>query len=410
MESVPEPENADLARWLRQGHGRAAIFIRDHNPAAYRDQLLYACTHDLAYDSQTAEPRGHYLATLIRLTPDPAWYLARVLEALPHSPAFDQLFNIARRWADEPAVKQALYAAFTTRATLDAAIDLIKLDGLSALLRALDLLHRNGPGLQLSEFEWLVSTLQDRDGEDATTRALTLATESSPTLAHYLALQPTPPPPRLPDDAPYSQVAAELTHHTFALTRWGKHATEEDLRQAAADLLEETNEDLLRRRLFIFRNRPFPGPPDRLIHLARHGDWRLSHAAANTLGSMERTSLRPLALELLSTAGRCDLGVELLARDAQPGDYRLIEEALHRPLDDELYHSLGMDVTNFIEAHPSEEAAPSLLRLYEYGPCSFCREDTVRRLVELHHFSAAMREECLYDAESAIRELALNTT
>ena len=38
-------------QWLKKGLGRAVVHLRTHDPEPHRDAVLYACTHDLAYDS-----------------------------------------------------------------------------------------------------------------------------------------------------------------------------------------------------------------------------------------------------------------------------------------------------------------------------------------------------------------------
>ena len=67
---------------------------------------------------------------------------------------------------------------------------------------------------------------------------------------------------------------------------------------------------------------------------------------------------------------------------------------------------MGMDLTDFWERHPDEESEVSMLRaLYELGPCSFCREGAVRRLIERNALTEQMRVECAYDANDEIRKL-----
>jgi hypothetical protein len=71
--------NFDFEKWLRQGLGRAAAYIRNESPARYRDALLHACTHNLCYDRQCEETRGQYLADLVQLTGDKKFFRDGVL-------------------------------------------------------------------------------------------------------------------------------------------------------------------------------------------------------------------------------------------------------------------------------------------------------------------------------------------
>jgi hypothetical protein len=97
--------------------------------------------------------------------------------------------------------------------------------------------------------------------------------------------------------------------------------------------------------------------------------------------------------------------VGLLVRNAEPGDYRIIERLLADTSDEDAYHRLGIDVRHFVEAHRSEEAAQSLLQLYENGPCSRCRYGVVKELLAIDRLPASLREECEYDAYSETRGL-----
>src|ERR1035438_8471168 len=46
--------------------------------------------------------------------------------------------------------------------------------------------------------------------------------------------------------------------------------------------------------------------------------------------------------------------VGLLVRNAERGDYGIIEAALREDIDPFIYHSIGIDVRHFVEAHRSE--------------------------------------------------------
>jgi hypothetical protein len=75
--------------------------------------------------------------------------------------------------------------------------------------------------------------------------------------------------------------------------------------------------------------------------------------------------------------------IELLARNFSPGDHVIALRWFETEEDLETLHSLGMDFKDLWERYPDEETeVPMLLALYERGPCSFCRERTVHRLIE----------------------------
>jgi hypothetical protein len=71
---------------------------------------------------------------------------------------------------------------------------------------------------------------------------------------------------------------------------------------------------------------------------------------------------------------------------------------------------MGSDLTGFWQGHPDQASEVIMLRaLYEKGPCSFCREKAVRRLIELNALTGDLRTECSYDANDDNRELDENS-
>lgn len=412
---------AQFEKWLRQGSGRAAVLVRDEPLAAYRDALFDACTHDLRYDRQCEEVRGFYLANLIQLSAEPRFFRGGVLDALtsearelaPHD--VQQMFAVARHWAaGDQTVRQLLYDVFARdafdRAEIGCAEYLVKMDGLHALLFVLPFLQRSPECDRQWQFDLLTAELEERDGEESAGRVLAAAAAGRPDLERLWSGRTEPAPrPKPAPPFPYAEVQRQIAGQAprvTALASWGRTATDRELSDAAADLLAEADEARLHRYLTIFRNRRFPGPHERLQELARRGDWRLSHAAVAALNHVDDPDLRSLALELLATADRCDLGVGLLTGRSQTGDYRLIEQALDRSLSDYVYHSLGLSALRFSKANLSEEAAAALALLYENGPCSMCRASAVQHLADLHCLSAWMRDECRHDADSSTRALA----
>jgi hypothetical protein len=101
--------------------------------------------------------------------------------------------------------------------------------------------------------------------------------------------------------------------------------------------------------------------------------------------------------------------IDLLARNYMDGDNRIALRWFREEADRDTLHALGMDLIDFWQRHPDEETeAPMLRSLYEKGPCSFCRENAVRRLIELSALPDELRAECAWDANGDIRVLASN--
>jgi hypothetical protein len=129
--------------WLEKGLGRAAVFLKTNASRPWREQLLYACTHDLTYDRQCEDSRARYLLDLIEISGDTDFYRERIIESLGSDDEeldLSQLFELAASFAANGSVvaKQAMYAAFDRRGFSDAGLtcaeQLVILDGLRGLL------------------------------------------------------------------------------------------------------------------------------------------------------------------------------------------------------------------------------------------------------------------------------------
>ena len=97
--------------------------------------------------------------------------------------------------------------------------------------------------------------------------------------------------------------------------------------------------------------------------------------------------------------------IQLLNRNAERSDYRVLEGPLGEAIELYIYHCMGIDVGRFVEAHRSEEAERSLLLMYENGPCSLCRHGAVEEFIAIDRLPAWIREACQYEAYSETRKL-----
>jgi hypothetical protein len=183
----------EFNQWLQKGLGRAVLHLRTHDPAPYREAVLYACTHSLAYDAQCEGDRKIYLLDLINCVADQDFFRNGLLEALrtpledPETFYLGMTIELARSFAEkgDDEMKQAMY-----RAVADARFepepidyeDLVELDGLSALLIAAEHFSTDLREDDLWQVDSLVTALQDRDGLEAANDAIRRAEQESPRL------------------------------------------------------------------------------------------------------------------------------------------------------------------------------------------------------------------------------------
>lgn len=401
---------SDFAGWLRKGLGRAALSLKNNPGGLYRDDLLYACTHNLCYD-RLFEERAPYLTELIELSGDSTFYRGGVLAALRDHPDDDdlgQIFEVAGSFVrkGDDLMLEAMYAAFErigyARAGLTCADELVKLDGPRAFLFLTRTFGEEDPDERPWQFRHLLTTLEEHHGKH----------ELPSGLEHFWAeCQEYNATRTRPSRPTYEQMKLEIqSNQPKHWHLWAGRASAQEAELAARDLLAETDSDRLLRFLQIFRRCAFPLAPDRLLELARSADDQISRAAMRALSKLSHPEIRALGLVTAKRSGFYGLAVEMLVHNAEPADYRLIESLIEVEQDpDELDH-LGRAARDFNEANRSPEAVKALLALYEKGPCSLCRYSVVKELIGLGALPIHLRDECRYDSYSCTRELVNGAT
>jgi hypothetical protein len=424
-------EAAEFQRILEIGLGRAITFLEEHDAAPYRDAILRACVHNMAYDPQVEGSRAQYMFEIVQRTGEEAFYRDGILAALmPASDEWDahQLFDLARMFAqagDERA-RQAMYDKFArddTEEHFTGAEALIQLDGLPGLLYVANRIGETMlAGPDIWEDDYLVNVAEERCGKEEIRRALAEAQAGNPSISAYVnALEASRAQMAASAGGRrdvmklgYDQIKQAIAEHgsrkiRIPLTRWGRQANEADVTRAAADLLAEEDDDRLVAYLRLFGRRRFPLDPGRLLNLTRHPNDRLAGAAFKALSQIADPGVRAFALDLLSDnrvqGDRKGQAVGLLISNYEAGDVERIRQFLVEARDKVAYHSIGLDVLDVFEAHPVSEAVPILRTLYQRGPCSNCRMRSVELLHALDQVPGWMLKECSYDANLDTRAM-----
>jgi hypothetical protein len=437
-------ESSRLAAWLEQGLGRAVVFLKQTDARPYRELILRACTHNQVFDRQCEDGRDLFLYDVLTATNDMGYYRRPLFAALmnmdeEHDP--HQLFGLVRRMAQagDWEARNCLYAAFDLQATHDdfrGAGEFIAIDGLRGFLfvTAHFLRCKRAGSIEEdnSDWEWWLSELEERNGKDVTQAALRQLESDIPGLSELLqqaeAERAEREPIRKernqnprPPAAPYAEIKQMIREKGYKANRgtlmgWGCRASEADLQQAATDLLNTVDKDSLRAYTAIFMRRAFPLDADftlehsPLLALARSPDAEQAWRATRALGNITHPAVRSLGLELLSDSQRADEGTGLLVNNFQEDDYTLFETVLIRlDLQRTTCHSIGLDLVKLVEAHLTLQAVPSLLLLYENGPCSSCRYRCVGLLLQLDALPDSIRTECRYDADEETRKLVVTS-
>jgi len=417
---------ADIAEfndWIQKGLGRAVLYLREHDPNPFRQAVLHACTHD-ADDLATGGNRAEYCRDLMLSIGDEQFFRAGIFQALsvePENPKeFDlgQTIELAGSFAQngDSEIKHAMYAAIQRAGFARESYcvsDLIKLDGIDALLFAADLFPAMIDADDLWQVGHLVSSLQERDGTESANEAIERASRESPRLRRMLEAYEGSKlkhsregiwPLTRPD---YPELKRLIVEHGVMgyLSAWGRSASAEELEMAADDLIDETDPGRIFAYLSIFREQRFPRPANRLLELADHSEIRIARHAVGVLSQLKSPAIRDRALTYLALPARAGDAVDLLVSNYETGDFQLIEAKLREPISAEDLHHFGMGIRDLLGAHCPKEAEQSLLLLYENGYCSQCRHRFVERLIELHGLPDWIRSECRFDAWADTRTL-----
>lgn len=441
-------EVSEFKRILEIGLGRAILFLQTHDATPYREVILEACLHDTRQDSIMEYRRSTYLFEVITLTGSLEFFREPILQALKNAPDpnakdTNQLVGLATCFAEQgdQEARQLVYDDYVAHLTSDncngflRSHDLITLDGVDGFLFAAEWFGKRLPEVtKYSSPYFFPREKEEWDEQDwAYWDASTRRAVDNPYLAAYVEFEQRrqQEPPRSRRRKPLSSLPYDKFKHAipiadrgFWLGIWGEKANEADLELAANDLLAldmQTDLELLRKYLSIFSDRRFPLDPQKLIDLAsqaRNGPpsydehdvytphTRLTIAALNALANIAHPSVRQLAFDLLESPQWITHAGILLKSNWQISDWYVLETLTRESFDSWDFHGLGTDIQKIFDDHPGPEAAPTLLNLYEYGPCSECRQRIVEALESIQAVPEWMRAECRYDANLDLREWA----
>lgn len=416
-------DTAPFAHWLRIGLGRPILHLRDHDSRPYRETILDACLHDTVYDRQCEGSRAPYLFAVIAATGEPGYYRDHVLAAsAPEALDGDDgeqivaLLGLFAAQGDAEARTQ-LYRVFDTNIASerpDGATEIVEVDGVAGLLAIAGRLSFD------PDDDWeaycFIRDASERSGDEETWTALRDAA-NNPALTDFVALaqrgwdryeNPAPvqrePAPSVDYVTLRARFLAGDQSALGQLRRWTSTAPDDQLRLAAADVLNEDDPKRLKVYLSLFTNRQFPLDHARLLTLARSPERRIRGLSRTILANLTHPNIRALGLTLLIEGdgdGSC-----FLANNYQDGDFALLEQLLLAWDDRDELHNLGIGLRSIAETQQRPESIGALSAAYERGPCSLCREHTVELLAAVQTLPAWLVAECQHDASKQLRELA----
>lgn len=428
-----------FATALRRGHGRALQHIQEYGLEDMADLVLEACIHSQKYESQAEDSRAEWLLDMFYGTAEYGRFSAAILSALAseaETTDLQHLCELAERMASRG--DEAAHSALRSRALQQAegepdlwigASELVKLDGVDAVVQ----LARRYGKLLIQDPEEMIPALEglyfgvDGGVPAEAPRILQALSASEPEIMAYWNHDLRDRESRTSnfnsEEAIRERVRQRYSLHQVladakaAIGKYpgqymyfGKYATPEELEIAFQRLMEEPDEEVCVRLLWIFRRARMPRLDPRLWQFAASTNDRLRDAAFEALAQLRHPSIGEYARGILRADGLTgtDLDVlKLLVLNYRPEDDELIGSALRRTNPEtETIQGIGMRVLGICKENCGAELLEALNWVYEHTPCSHCRGKAVEFLLKLGKIAPEILEECRYDAIEKTRKMA----
>lgn len=411
---------------LFRGQGRCILAVQAE-PDKYYQLVLWACSHELAFDAQFEGSRSWFVYQLIDCYEDRAPFIEAVIQSLKRTKSdggFRMLYLTELLYFlacdGEAVAKQALQYQYEKLYT-----DLFKIkrrphrifherDDYAMICEVLgerkkffikianDIgrLYLDNSFYNCHDFDWLYDSL-------AKPRLSTLKKEAkkSENIAAYLRMG------KIYEDEwenrknnPISNRPKRSTILSLWLKRRADKAT---VLQYAQNYQEQSEPEARAEALTAFCRCPYPENPLPVIKDASSDCDKLKTAAWKALENIRHPLVREFAMQHLTNDSTAVLPI--IITNYQPDDASLLENLLTSlPVDfnnTSGWHDIQMDILEM--AHNNLKApAALLLHIYETTYCSWCRERTLRQMAKRRMVTDEMLQECLWDCNSDIRSYA----
>ena len=422
----------EFKRALEQGSGRAILCLQKHDPAPYKEIVLEACLQDTRFNAQCEGSRVPYLLEAMELIGDVAFFEQRILGAFPETPTITPEFHedawLGRQFTDF-ALTFAQRGSHVTHALLrerfaanpeydekfslekdDAIIELDGLAGLQFVLEQYAFVSESNPDFHINS--WFDDNLEEILSVEVVQNHLKqscLENDGIRVLVERSKLLKTQEPlqkavKREPPSVSYSDLIERLERrnpYAGGVGVWGRFATSALIEQAARDLLDQTDSELIRGYLHVFRSRPVPLDVSHLLTFARHAKVDVRNAALYALRFFRHPAVRALALELRHQPETAIEAIGMLESNYEIGDSSIIMQAIEKQIDNSdtvTIHMFSSRIRDIYRKNRVPEALEPLTALYEVNPCSHCREVIIKLMHEIGILPDWMPEEAAWDS------------
>lgn len=403
------------------GLGRCVLACRK-DPERYRSEVLWGCTHQLAYDAQCEGTHAWFLHELVSCYPDKTPFRDAAINALfkksMHGWLQLQIEEFLHYLADdgdkiaEKAIwdkyvdmysalrarkRRPTYCCFKLRDDYEfLAIDLsCEVENTFRIASDMGRLMCKNPiydARDFDEFFWHIS-------DNKQLGALRRYAKKDEFAAYFLAESEKA---KKKEDEAMTEIAER-----FSRIRTSLDLSDEELKLEAEKYISEVDPENRAGKLDAFIFRAFPLDPAPIFNDAHSEYERLCNIAWETLRIIRNPKVREFALCNLDAEP--DKLIPLLITNYSDEDRNLLEKLLTSIPDDndkdDVIHHIGRCVN---DQHDIGLKAPAwILRwFYENDRCSCCREYLVREMGRRRLLTYELLNECLYDANDDIRKYA----
>ena len=415
---------------MLRGLGRCVIAVRQ-DPEKYRDLVLWACKRNFAYDAQSEGTRSWYTYTMANAYPDKETFINTAAEALkkyrPNN-GWDLLhlsevlmffamdgYEFARQALEEKyqeilaamfALKRRPNRVFHELSDLEQLGLVLAVDRKSFLRIARDFgrLYQEKKYMCDGDFAWFFSS---KGGQFR--KAMESAARKDEDIACFFQRETA--------DIAAREEMWEQRKESFPngltgvrLSRWlDNKADQETVERYALAYREQKQPELRAEALSAFSCCSYPDDPQLIIDDTRSECEELQNAAWRALENIRHPAVREFALNNVDNGRRTPENFALLATNYTPEDGKLMEEHLRELItkrDWDSFHAAGMDIYRaFLECSGIPHPKHLLPILYEYNPCSFCRESALAYMSKHRMLTKGMLEECQFDSNDDIRKM-----
>lgn len=432
---------------IKAGRGAASLHIKEFGLSGVADVVLDACLTDYRYDSQMEGSRAGWLFDMFKGTPEYASFSLAIIEELKTNTEFwdcSQLCALVSLigQGDNLPARDALrrwvlhQAEFGDMDDSGFASELIACEGISAITelagcygRALMKDQDRNPST-LDDIFWqdtsklaaVESALKERavldeevqlyldywQKEKAEIEARNR--ESKKIGQEHLQTHSERVRQALPIEKVLKSAAGFVGAYPGLYTRFGRHATSEELVRVLANIERSKLEEECLRLLWVFRRVDLPRIPWKLWDYLRSENVELRSATAEVLARLQDARLGEFARSLLESQDFVLADAEmigLLVRNFLPGDEALLMSELIRvsPKQDEC-HVLCERLLDIVEVNFSPSMSSLVQWAYQNTPCPHCRKRSLQQLIDNGVAGVEVIHESLFDACKEIRGLA----